>query len=146
MAHWKLDDQFRVCRDTFPIGTILSVVDFVENYTYQPHREIQSQYYHSDQVSIMLHITYRHRVDSTNEKMVILKGYHFYISDDRCHELDFLQHNFHLFYNHLKDNNMQMEQHWILYDGCAGQLKNACLPMVVYSPQEAQGATYLELF
>ena len=101
-----------MCRDTFPIGTILSVVNFAENYTLQPHNEIQSQYYHSDQVSIMVH--------STEENRVILKKYHFYISDDRCHELDFVQHSFQLFYKHLEDNNIQMEQHWIWSDGCAG--------------------------
>ena len=47
VARWQ-DEQFRVCKDTFPIGTILSVVDFAENYTLQPQKEIQSQYYHSD--------------------------------------------------------------------------------------------------
>ena len=45
MARWQ-DEQFRICRDTFPLGTILSVVDFTENYTLQPQNEIQSQYYH----------------------------------------------------------------------------------------------------
>ena len=47
VARWQ-DEQFRTCRDTFPIGTILSVINFVENYTLQPQNEIQSQYYHSD--------------------------------------------------------------------------------------------------
>ena len=27
MGRWK-DEQFRMCRDTYPIGTILLVVDF----------------------------------------------------------------------------------------------------------------------
>ena len=35
MAWWKYE-QFRICRDTFPLGTILSVVDFEKNYTLQP--------------------------------------------------------------------------------------------------------------
>ena len=39
VARWQ-DDQFRACRDTFPIGTILSMVNFVENYTLQPQNEI----------------------------------------------------------------------------------------------------------
>ena len=47
VARWQ-DEKFRAYRDTFSIGTILSVVDFAENYTLQPHKEIQSQYYHSD--------------------------------------------------------------------------------------------------
>ena len=62
VARWK-DEQFRACRDKFPIGFILTVVDFVENYTLQPQNEIQIQYYHSDQVNIMVHITYRHGAD-----------------------------------------------------------------------------------
>ena len=92
--------------DTFPTVTILSVVNFVENHTLQPHNEIQSQYYHSDHVIIMVHITYRHGVDSTEEKRVILKEYHFYICDDRCYDLSFVQHSFQLFYKHLEDNNI----------------------------------------
>ena len=32
MAQWQ-DDQFKICRDTFPLRKILSVVDFAENYT-----------------------------------------------------------------------------------------------------------------
>ena len=105
VACWK-DEQFRACKDTFPVGTRLSVVEFAENYTLQPKNEIQSPYYHLDQVSIMVHITYRHGADSTEEKRVILKEYHFYISDDKCHDLAFVQHNFQLFYNHLKDNSI----------------------------------------
>ena len=40
MARWQ-DEKFRICRDTFPLGTILSVVEFAENYTLQPQNEIQ---------------------------------------------------------------------------------------------------------
>ena len=68
------------------------------------------------------------------DKRVILKEYHFYISDDKCHDLDFVQHIFQLFYNHLKDSIIQMEQQWIWFDGYVGKLKNACLPMFVYAP------------
>ena len=62
MARWQ-DEQFKICQDTFPLRKILSVVDFAENYTLQPQNEIQSQYYHSEQVSIMVHIMYRHGQD-----------------------------------------------------------------------------------
>ena len=81
MAQWQ-DEQFRIWQDTFPLGTILSVVDFAENYTLQPQNQIQSQYYHSKQVSIMVHIMYRHGPNSNEGKRVILKESHFYISDD----------------------------------------------------------------
>ena len=91
MALWQ-DEQFKICWDTFPLRTILSVVDFAENYTLQPQNEIQSQYYHSEQESIMEHITYRHGPDSKEEKHVILKECHFYISDDRTHDIHYVQH------------------------------------------------------
>ena len=81
MARWQ-DEQFRISWDTFPLRRILSVVEFAENYTLQPQNEIQSQYYHSEQVSIMVHITYQHGQDSNEEKRVILKESQFYISDD----------------------------------------------------------------
>ena len=74
----------------------------------------------------MAHITYRHGEDSTKENRVILKESQFYISDDRCHDLAFVQHNFQLFYKHLEDNNIQMEQHWIWSDGCAVS-SNGCV-------------------
>ena len=73
----------------------------------------------------MVHVTFIYGEDSTEEKMVILKEYHFYISDDRCHDLDFVQDNFQLFYKNLEDNNIHMEQHWIWSDGCARKFKNS---------------------
>ena len=76
MEQWQ-DEQFKIFQDTFPLKTILSVVDFAENYTLQPKNEIQSQYYHSEKVSIMVHITYQHGPDSNEEKCVILKEIHF---------------------------------------------------------------------
>jgi hypothetical protein len=73
----------------------------------------------------MLHITYRNGPDSNEQNRVILKEYHFYIRNDRCHDLDYVQHCFQLFYNHLKEKNIQMDQNWIWSDGCTSQLKNA---------------------
>ena len=43
-ARWK-DLQFKQSREVFPPGTILSVVDFAENYTFAAQKEIQSEYY-----------------------------------------------------------------------------------------------------
>ena len=93
MAQWQ-DEQFKLCRDTFPLETILSVVDFAENYSLKPQTEIQSQYYHSEQVSIMAHITYRHGPNSTEENKMILKESHFYISYDQTHNFHYVQHYF----------------------------------------------------
>ena len=48
--------EFKHSREFFEPGTILSVVEFAENYTFAPQREIQSEYYHSYQVSIFIHV------------------------------------------------------------------------------------------
>ena len=42
-----LDLQFKLCKDTFPLDTIVSVVDFIEKYTLQPQNEVQAKYYTS---------------------------------------------------------------------------------------------------
>ena len=44
---WWLDLQFKLCKDTFPLDTIVLVVDFIENYTLQPQNEVQEKYYTS---------------------------------------------------------------------------------------------------
>ena len=91
MARWK-DLQFRSSRDTFPIVVIFSVIDFAENYTFSPQKEIQSQYYHSEQVSILVHVSYRHAkehidgIQSTVEQWIVIKEAHFYISGDSDHD------------------------------------------------------------
>jgi hypothetical protein len=58
-SRWK-DLQFKQSHEVFPLGTILSVVDFAENYTFVAQKEIQSEYYHSDQVMIFVHVLYKH--------------------------------------------------------------------------------------
>ena len=36
----RLDLQFKLCKDMFPLDTIVSVVDFAKNYTLQPQNEV----------------------------------------------------------------------------------------------------------
>ena len=124
MEQWQ-DEKFRICRDTFPTETILLVVEFVENHTLQPQNEIQS--YHSEQVSIMVHITYRYGPKSNEEKHVILKESHFYISDDWTHDIHYVQHWFKLFYDQVIAMDIPFYHHFIWLDGSAGQFKNACV-------------------
>ena len=81
------------------------MVDFAENYTFDPQREIQSEYYHFDQVSIFVHVLYRHAHesidgrDSTPLSHDVIKEYHFYVSDDREHDMLFVQHCFGFIYD-----------------------------------------------
>jgi hypothetical protein len=129
-ARWK-DLQFKQSREVFPPGTILSVVDFAENYTFTAQKEIQSEYYHSDQVTIFVHVLYRHaqqsldNIESTNDNRHVIKEYHFYISDDRAHDTHYVQHCFDKFYDSLKERGIGFDRHWIWSDGCAGQFKSS---------------------
>lgn len=56
---WKVY-EFKYCREVFQLGTILLVVEFDENYTFSPTKEIQSEYYHLDQVSILVYVLHIH--------------------------------------------------------------------------------------
>ena len=66
----------------------------------------------------MVHITHRHGPYNSEHDRVILMLVHFYISDDRYHDLVYIQHCFQLFYDQLKVNNIQMDQHCIFFYGC----------------------------
>ena len=57
----------------------------------------------------MVHITYMHGPNSSEEQREILKEYHFYISDDRFHGFHYVLHCFIMFYDHLKGRNIQMD-------------------------------------
>ena len=61
----------------------------------------------------MVHITYRHGLESSVNIKIIEKETNLYISDDRCHDLHYVQHYFQIFYDQLKEGDMQMDQHWI---------------------------------
>ena len=106
------------------------MVDFAENYTFAPQREIQSEYYHSDQVSIFVHVLYRHAQasidgrDNTPQSCDVIKEYHFYVSDDHEHDTLFVQHCFGLIYDSFKNNGVSFTEHWIWSDGCAGGSSN----------------------
>jgi hypothetical protein len=64
-----------------------------------------------------------------------LKEYHFYISDDRCHELAYVQHFFQLFYNHLKEKKLGSTLDLVRWL-CGPVKKCSCISMVVYVAQK----------
>jgi hypothetical protein len=129
-ARWQ-DLQFKQSREAFPLGTILFVVDFAENYTFVAQKEIHSEYYHSDQVTIFVHVLYRHaqhsvdNIENTNGNQHVIKEYDFYISDDRAHDTHYVQHYFDKFYDSLKEHGIGFDRHWIWLDGCVGQFKSS---------------------
>ena len=107
------------------------MVDFAENYTFEAQKEIQSEYYHFDQVSIFFHVLYRHSqhnvddIESTNYNRYVIKAYHFYISDDHTHDTHYVQHCFQIIYGSLKKLGIVMNEHWLWLDGCARKFKSS---------------------
>ena len=95
VAQWE-DAQFKKSIRLFPKDTVVSVVDFAENYKFEIQNEVQSMHWHSYQVSILVHITFRHNLDLDpyNEDTFILTEYHFYITDDKNQDSKFVQHCF----------------------------------------------------
>ena len=108
--------QFKKSREVFPSGTIFSIVDLAENYTFVPQNEIQSEYYHYDQVSIIYHILYRHTeknvdyIERTSENRHVIKEYHFYISNDCIHYTYFVQNCHDKIYDSLKSPGIKFNE------------------------------------
>ena len=95
------------------------MVDFAENCTFEVQKEIQSEYYHSHQVSIFFHVLYRHAqqnvddIENMNDNRHVIKEYQFYISDDHTHDTCYVQHCFDIIYGSLKTCGVVMNEHWI---------------------------------
>ena len=117
---WQAD-QYRECLKVFPVDTMVSVVDFAENYSFKEQNEIQSMHWHIDQCTILVHITY-HR---SSQDYSIIKKMHFYIFDDREHDTLFVQHCFLMHNQWLKVQGLIFKQHWVWSDGAALQFKAA---------------------
>jgi hypothetical protein len=91
VARWQ-DAQFRKCLDNIPEDAMVSVVDFVENYSFEIQNEVQSMHWHSYQISILVHIRWVRNpaADPNDESTKNIMTYHFYKSDDPCHDSYFV--------------------------------------------------------
>jgi hypothetical protein len=126
VASWQ-DLQFRELFSSVPPGTLVSCVDFSENYTLKVQNEIQSMHWHNDQVTILVHITYRLNDAWTmeNEEPLLKKEVHYYISDDRTHDSLFVQHCFLLNWQHVVEGGFTPRNHIVWSDEYSGQFKSA---------------------
>ncbi len=57
IAKWQTQ-QAKLLQACLQAGDVLTHIDFSENYTFEPQNEIQSMYYHSDQITILVQVTY----------------------------------------------------------------------------------------
>ena len=104
IGSWQ-DFQFKELFGSVPTDTLISCVDFSENYTLKVQNEIQSMHWHNEQVTILVHITYRLNPEwcMENEEPFLLKEIHYYVSDDKIHDSLYVQHAFMLNWEHMKD-------------------------------------------
>ena len=86
IARWQ-DDHCKLSMKCLGEDMILSHIDYAENYTFEIQDQIQSMYWCSTQITILVHITYRR-----NDSGDVVKDSHFYISDDEKHDSLFVQH------------------------------------------------------
>ena len=127
IAKWQAE-QFKESIDTFPPDSILSAVDFAENYTFQPFQEVQSMHWMQYQITILVHICYRwnplYLADPSSDAPKLLTEYHYYISDSNEHDTLFVQHCFALHWRHITERGIKPNEHIVWSDGCAAQFKS----------------------
>jgi hypothetical protein len=124
VARWQ-DHQCHLAMENLPDDAILFHIDFAENYSFQMQNEIQSMYWTSHQVTILVHLNYRLNLayDPLRPHTIFLKESHFYISDHRDHDTFFVQHCLLLHWQHLTENGVTPKQYWVFSDGCSAQFK-----------------------
>jgi len=76
--------------------------------------------WYSYQISILVHICFRHnpKYDPYDEEIRILTKYHFYVSNDRKHDLKFVQHCFELHWQHIVEQRYVLKWQFVWLDGC----------------------------
>jgi hypothetical protein len=67
-------------------------MDFFENYAMKVQNEIQDMHWFSFQITILVHITYRHNpnYELVTKNSKILKEVHYYVSNEKDHDTLFV--------------------------------------------------------
>lgn len=84
-ARWQ-DEQCQLMMKNVIKGVLLSHIGFVENSSFADQNEVQSFYYFSTSITILVHIT------MYKEGEIIMKQAYFYILDDKDHDFAYVQH------------------------------------------------------
>ena len=126
-ARWQ-DTQYRQSIDKLKPRELMSLIDYVENYTFKGLNEIQSQHWFNFQLTILVHITYRvnpqyNILDSKSKRHCT--EYFYYISDDPKHDSLFVQHCLNKHWAWLCATEQVPVHHIVWSDGCAAQFKGA---------------------
>ena len=73
----------------------------------------------------------------------IIREYHFYMSDDRSHSHEFVQHCFKNYFNFLQEHAISMGRHIIWSDNCTSQFKNAHMFYWLFRMQVKRGVPHI---
>jgi hypothetical protein len=108
VARWQ-NKKFKTCVKSFSNDCIVFIVDFVKHYTFQIQNEVQSMYWHSYHISILVHILYYLNLnyDPYDEDSRVLTKYQFYVSNDQKHDSEFVQHYFQLHWKHISHQGLK---------------------------------------
>jgi hypothetical protein len=125
VANWQ-DDQYKTMMELALAGVLISHIDFTKNYTFAIQIKVQSMHWFSTNISILVHITVL-KIEATEpgQECEVFKQTHYYISDDKKHDLIFVQHYMMLHWEWLNATGIRPSKHWIFSNGCAGQFKEA---------------------
>jgi hypothetical protein len=126
LATWQ-DAEFKEQLSNLPACTILTCVDFSENYSMKLQNEIQIMHWHCTHVTILVMITYRKNpaYDLCVHDFDLLKDVHYFILDDPIHDTGFVQHSFLLYWDFMKGQGRFPTHHVVWSDGAASQFKSA---------------------
>jgi hypothetical protein len=58
VAKWQ-DKHLKTCVKSLSKDSIVFIVNFAKSYNFQVQNEVQNMHYHSYQINILVHITYR---------------------------------------------------------------------------------------
>jgi hypothetical protein len=83
-------------------------------------------HWHNDQITILVHITYRLNLDFSieSDEPLLLKEIHYYVLDDKTHDSLYVQHCFMLHWNLLQSEGISPRNHIVWSDGRSGQFKS----------------------
>jgi hypothetical protein len=123
----RQEKEFKRTLSRLQPDTILSCIDFSQNYSMKVQDEVQSMHWHSQQITILVHITYmwNPEYDEQVPESRILKESHYYVSDEKEHDSLYVQHAFNLHWEFLKQKSLYLKCHVVWSDGCSAQFKAA---------------------
>ena len=124
IAKWQ-DHQCKEMKRGLHEEIPVSHIDFAKNNKFQIQNKVQSMYYMSEYLSLLVHINL-HRVRDINSELITLKHTHYYISYDKKHNNLFIQHSLLLYWRWLTPKGERLVEHYVFSDGCAGQFKGHC--------------------